>query len=286
MPDSVPEGVTRAFSALVPGMILFTCAAVVYGIFHYVGATTLPECIFKVIQTPLQGLSDTLGGGVVIVGLQSVLFWAGIHGPNVVGGVVGPLLIANSLDNQHLLDMGMTLVNNPSAKIITHRWPYHGEVETAQVHDEDVLCAGPVQYQRADHLRSADCLQSVFARAVHHRAAHRAFRDVFRHLFGLYGSVQRGAGALDDAAHHRGLPARWLAGRGRADREPRVGHGYLLSVPAGAGSLLVEEQEAEAAEQAESAALEAEESTEDPATVATTDAEAAEPAEPAPVAGK
>ena len=119
MPESVPEGVTRAFSALVPGMILFTCASVIYGLFHYIGATTLPECIFKVIQTPLQGLSDTLGGGVVIVSLQSILFWAGIHGPNVVGGVVGPLLIANSLDNQHLLDMGMTLVNNPSAKIIT-----------------------------------------------------------------------------------------------------------------------------------------------------------------------
>ena len=60
-----------------------------------------------------------MGGGTIIIGLQSVLFWAGIHGPNVVGGVVGPLLIANSLDNQHLLDMGMTLMNNPQAKIIT-----------------------------------------------------------------------------------------------------------------------------------------------------------------------
>ena len=119
MPDSVPQGVAKAFSALVPGMILFTSAAVVYGLCHYIGATTLPELVFKVIQTPLQGLSDTLAGGTIIVGLQSVLFWAGIHGPNVVGGVVGPLLIANSLDNQALLDAGQTLLNNPQAKIIT-----------------------------------------------------------------------------------------------------------------------------------------------------------------------
>ncbi len=119
MPEAVPQGVARAFTALVPGMIFFTTAAVLYGICHYVGATTLPELIFKVIQTPLQGLSDTLAGGTIIVGLQSLLFWAGIHGPNVVGGVVGPLLIANSLDNQHLIDMGMTLMNNPQAKIIT-----------------------------------------------------------------------------------------------------------------------------------------------------------------------
>lgn len=119
MPDAVPQGVARAFSALVPGMVFFTSASVLYGLCHYIGATTAPELVFKVIQTPLQGLSDTLGGGTIIIGLQSVLFWAGIHGPNVVGGVVGPLLIANSLDNQHLLDMGMTLMNNPQAKIIT-----------------------------------------------------------------------------------------------------------------------------------------------------------------------
>ena len=119
MPDAVPQGVARAFSALVPGMVFFTAASVLYGRCHYIGATTAPELVFKVIQTPLQGLSDTLGGGTIIIGLQSILFWAGIHGPNVVGGVVGPLLIANSLDNQHLLDMGMTLMNNPQAKIIT-----------------------------------------------------------------------------------------------------------------------------------------------------------------------
>ena len=89
MPGAVPQGVARAFTALVPGMIFFTVAAVCYGICYYVGATTVPELIFKVIQTPLQGLSDTLAGGSIIVGLQGILFWAGIHGPNVVGGVVG-----------------------------------------------------------------------------------------------------------------------------------------------------------------------------------------------------
>ena len=119
MPDSVPGGVARAFEALIPGVIIFTAASVVFGLCHYLGATTLPELLFKVIQTPLQSLSDTIGGGIVIVGLQSVLFWAGVHGPNVVGGVVSPLLLANSLDNQAILDAGGQLVNNPAAHIIT-----------------------------------------------------------------------------------------------------------------------------------------------------------------------
>ncbi len=119
MPDSVPSGVARAFEALIPGIALFTAAAIFYGICHYAGATTVPELIFLVIQTPLQGLSDSIGGGIVIVGLQSVLFWAGVHGPNVVGGVVSPLLLANSLDNQAILDAGGQLMGNPAAHIFT-----------------------------------------------------------------------------------------------------------------------------------------------------------------------
>ncbi len=119
MPDSVPSGVARAFEALIPGIALFTLASILYGLCHYLGATTVPELIFKLIQTPLQGLSDSLGGGIIIVGLQSILFWAGVHGPNVVGGVVSPLLIANSLDNQQILDAGGQLLGNPAAHIIT-----------------------------------------------------------------------------------------------------------------------------------------------------------------------
>lgn len=119
MPEAVPSGVARAFEALTPGFILFSGAAVIYGLCFFVGATSLPELIFRIIQTPLQSLSDTLVGGVVIAGLMSTLFWAGIHGPNVVGGVVNPILLANSLDNQALLDAGFSLLGNPDAKIIT-----------------------------------------------------------------------------------------------------------------------------------------------------------------------
>ena len=119
MPAAVPGGVARAIEALTPGVILFTTAAVVFGLCHFIGNTTLPELIFAVIQTPLQGLSDTIVGGTVFSMLMTVLFWAGIHGPNVVGGILNPLMIANSLDNQKILDAGMSLLGNPDAHILT-----------------------------------------------------------------------------------------------------------------------------------------------------------------------
>ncbi|MEE1306374.1 MAG: PTS transporter subunit EIIC [Anaerovibrio sp.] len=116
MPESVPGGVVRAFEALTPGFLL---ASIIWGVCHFAGNTSAPELVFSMIQTPLQSLTDTLFGGTVIVGLQSLLFWAGIHGPNVVNGVATPMMMANTLDNQALLDAGQTLLNNPAAKFMT-----------------------------------------------------------------------------------------------------------------------------------------------------------------------
>ena len=58
--------------------------------------------------------SEFLKEVVAAVGGELHSYGAG----GVLGGVVSPLLIANSLDNQHLLDMGMSLVNNPQDCIL------------------------------------------------------------------------------------------------------------------------------------------------------------------------
>ena len=119
MPETVPIEIARSFAAFTPAVICFTTAAIIYGICHHWLGATFPELIFKLIQAPLQGLSDTMLGGIVIIGSQSVLFWAGIHGPNVVGGVINPLLLANTWENQQLIDMGQQLAGNPAAHIMT-----------------------------------------------------------------------------------------------------------------------------------------------------------------------
>ncbi len=121
MPEGVPTGVAKAFAALVPGFFILASCCIIYAFCQLFGAKTLPELIFVVLQTPLQKLTDTLAAGVIIAGLQSLLFWAGIHGPNIVGGVINPILMANALDNQALLDAGQQLVGNPQAKIITQQ---------------------------------------------------------------------------------------------------------------------------------------------------------------------
>lgn len=119
MPESIPVEIARTFEAFTPALICFFVAASVYGFCHHLLETTFPELIFTMIQSPLQGLSDTMVGATVITALQSILFWAGIHGPNVVGSVVNPLLLANTWENQQLLDIGQELLGNPAAHIMT-----------------------------------------------------------------------------------------------------------------------------------------------------------------------
>ena len=121
MPEGVPTGVARAFAALVPGFFILLAACLLYTLCNVITSKTLPEMVFVLLQTPLQNLTDTLVGGIIIAGVQSILFWAGIHGPNIVGGVINPILMANALDNQALLDAGQSLVGNPQAKIITQQ---------------------------------------------------------------------------------------------------------------------------------------------------------------------
>ena len=55
----------------------------------------------------MQGLTDNWAGAIIIVLLMSLLFWCGLHGPNIVSGIIYPVLTANSLVNQNLMDQGI-----------------------------------------------------------------------------------------------------------------------------------------------------------------------------------
>lgn len=121
MPDSVPEGVSRAFAALIPGFFIFLISTAIYSVCVLGFGRSLSELIFKVLQIPLMAFSSSLGGAIVLSLLITLLFWAGVHGPNVVGGVMEPVWLAASLANQAVLDAGEALVVGENAYILT--WP-------------------------------------------------------------------------------------------------------------------------------------------------------------------
>lgn len=123
MPAGVPEGVANAFTALIPGFVIILGATIVYGIFKLTLNITPIEWVYKVLQLPLQGMTDSFGG-VIAMGFVVPFFWFfGIHGSTLVGdGLMGPLLLANSADNQAILDAGLELTIANGGHIVTKQF--------------------------------------------------------------------------------------------------------------------------------------------------------------------
>lgn len=119
MPDGVPPGVSNSFSALIPGLAIITLSVVTFAVFQAFADRTFTEVVYDVLQAPIQNLTDTLAGAVLIMILMSVMWWCGIHGAAIIMGIMGPLLTANALQNQAIIDSGKELVVGENAKIVT-----------------------------------------------------------------------------------------------------------------------------------------------------------------------
>ncbi len=118
MPDGVPPNVATAFTSLIPGAAIMTIAAVIFGIFRAFG-TTMIETIYTSIQTPLQGLSDSLPGIIVVSFLIPFLWFFGVHGSSIVSGVMSPIALSNTAANQAIIDSGRELTIENGGRIFT-----------------------------------------------------------------------------------------------------------------------------------------------------------------------
>ncbi len=122
MPEGVPPGVANAFSALIPGLVIMTLSMLIYILFKVSVGKTFIEWIYVVLQTPIQGLTDSLGGAIAIAMLISLFWWFGIHGATVVMGVMGPICQSNSLANQEIINQGGQLIVGQNAHIVTQQF--------------------------------------------------------------------------------------------------------------------------------------------------------------------
>ncbi|MCL5443223.1 PTS sugar transporter subunit IIC [Lactobacillus johnsonii] len=102
LPDQVPPAVAGSFVALIPAAVLTCLWLAVYAGFDKLAGTTMTEWIYHTIQTPLQGLSDSFGGILVMTILVPFFWFFGVHGSTLVGGIVGPILGANALQNAEI----------------------------------------------------------------------------------------------------------------------------------------------------------------------------------------
>ncbi|MBP2077225.1 PTS sugar transporter subunit IIC [Oceanobacillus polygoni] len=113
MPEGVPDGVARSFTALIPATIILIIVGFFQAMMNVFAEISIFEVIFNVIQEPLQGLGNTLPAAIVVSFLNHLLWFFGLHGTNIIGSVIEPVYLPLIQTNLELFQGGMSAFEVP-----------------------------------------------------------------------------------------------------------------------------------------------------------------------------
>ncbi len=108
LPEQVPEKIRQSFNLLIPALIvILTIYPLNLFIQHQFGMI-LPDAIMAIFK-PLISAADSLPAILFAVFLAHILWFAGIHGAAIVGGILQPFFLVNLGLNQAALAAGQPL---------------------------------------------------------------------------------------------------------------------------------------------------------------------------------
>jgi PTS system cellobiose-specific IIC component len=107
LPDSVPPAIAKSFELLTP---IIAVIVILQPINNFVQSTgkMIPEVIMNTFA-PLVHASDSLPAIILILIIVHVLWFAGLHGVNVVVAIINPIILTNLAANQEALQAGTVL---------------------------------------------------------------------------------------------------------------------------------------------------------------------------------
>ncbi len=113
MPEGVPEGVAKSFTALIPASIILVLVGLFQALIQAFSDLSIFEMIFHVIQEPLQGLGNTLPAAMLVSFLNHLLWFFGLHGTNILGSVIEPIYLPLIEQNLQLFQSGVSAFEVP-----------------------------------------------------------------------------------------------------------------------------------------------------------------------------
>ena len=111
MPEGVPPAVSKSFAALIPGAVILIGAFLIEFVTTKLGVENIHDLLADVLSGPMSILGGTIGGAIVVAMLNSLFWFAGIHGGNMVGSVMSPILLINTDANRLAFQAGKELPN-------------------------------------------------------------------------------------------------------------------------------------------------------------------------------
>lgn len=111
MPEGVPPAIARSFSALIPGAVILSFWLAVYGVLEASGIGNVHDIVGIILGGPLGLLGGNIFGTVILTGLNSLVWFVGIHGGNTVNAVMQPIWRGNSGENLAAFQAGEAMPN-------------------------------------------------------------------------------------------------------------------------------------------------------------------------------
>lgn len=109
MPDSVPPAVSSSFVALIPGVVICTMWLLVYALLDAFRLPNLHNVISTILGGPIGFLGGSVFGTAIIVALNSMFWFVGINGGNIVNQIMQPIWLGNLQSNMEAYKQGKAL---------------------------------------------------------------------------------------------------------------------------------------------------------------------------------
>lgn len=117
MPSGVPPMVGESFAALIPAFLVIVLFAIIKTLFLMTPYGNPIDCIYSLIQTPLQALTSSLPAFLLLILIAQILWFFGVHGSYSVLPILFPMWIGYAAENtasaaaglpiEHVLNAGM-----------------------------------------------------------------------------------------------------------------------------------------------------------------------------------
>lgn len=120
MPDSVPPSVSKAFSAIIPGIAIISLWLIISITLKALGVDNIHSIIQSIMGSTIGLLGNTLIGIIIVIFIQCFFWMFGIHGAQVTGPFIEPLILQASDANRAAFLAGKELPN-----IITYEFLYN-----------------------------------------------------------------------------------------------------------------------------------------------------------------
>ena len=117
MPKGVPVAVENSFAALLPGLMVILFWGIVYFILGLANVDNIHLLLTSVLGKPLGLLGSSLWGTLIIVALNSMFWFVGIHGGNTINPIMQPIWLQNTDANRIAFQSGQDL-----PFIVTHEF--------------------------------------------------------------------------------------------------------------------------------------------------------------------